>query len=152
YTTTRNTTLNVGAPGVLGNDTDADGDALTAAVVLNPVHGNLSLSTNGGFTYTPTNNYTGPDSFTYRASDGQSTSGVATVSLTINNSNNVPVANSQSVSTPEDTPKAIVLTGTDLDGDPLTFIIVNGPTNGALSLINTNAGTLTYTPNTNFNG
>src|SRR5207249_7993711 len=97
------TALNVPASGVLSNDTDADNDPLTALLVSGPAHGTLGLSTNGGFTYTPTNNYNGPDSFTYRASDGQTSSSPATVSLTVTPVNDPPVANNQSVTTPEDT-------------------------------------------------
>ena len=60
-----------------------------------------------------------------------------------------PTANSQSVSTPEDTPRAILLTGSDPEGQPLTFSIVASPTNGSLSGSPPN---MTYTPVTNFNG
>ena len=58
------------APGVLANDTDVDGNPLTAALVTGPAHGTLALNANGSFTYTPTANYNGADSFTYTASDG----------------------------------------------------------------------------------
>jgi VCBS repeat-containing protein len=61
----------------------------------------------------------------------------------------VPVANAQSVSTAEDTAKAITLTGSDADGDPLTFSIVTGPSHGSLS---GSAPNVTYTPAANYNG
>jgi hypothetical protein len=70
YTTNEDTALNVAAPGVLGNDTDVEASALTAAVVTGPAHGTLTLNASGSFSYTPASNYNGPDSFTYRASDG----------------------------------------------------------------------------------
>ena len=70
YSTTEDTPLTVAAPGVLANDTDPDGDPLTAVLVTGPSHGTLTLNANGSFTYTPAANYNGPDSFTYRASDG----------------------------------------------------------------------------------
>ncbi len=60
----------VAAPGVLGNDTDADSDPLTAVLDTDVSHGTLSLAADGGFTYTPTSGYSGPDSFTYHADDG----------------------------------------------------------------------------------
>lgn len=63
--------------------------------------------------------------------------------------NATPVANSGSTTTPEDQPKAITLTGTDGDGDSLTFAIVSGPSNGSLT---GTAPNVTYRPNTNFNG
>ena len=62
------------APGVLANDTDADGDPLTAVVVTGPAHGTLTLNANGSFTYTPAANYNGADRFTYRANDGTANS------------------------------------------------------------------------------
>ena len=71
------------APGVLGNDTDADGDPVTAVMVADVSHGTLALAANGGFTYTPTAGYTGPDSFTYKANDGTADSNTVTVSLTV---------------------------------------------------------------------
>ena len=71
YTTAEDTALTVAAPGVLGNDTDPDGNtADRRAVVAGPSHGTLTLNANGSFTYTPAANYNGTDSFTYRASDG----------------------------------------------------------------------------------
>ena len=66
YSLFKNTTFNVPASGVLTNDMDADGDSLTALLAATTTHGTLTLNTNGGFTYTPSNNYVGPDSFTYR--------------------------------------------------------------------------------------
>jgi hypothetical protein len=61
----------------------------------------------------------------------------------------VPMAHSQTVTVLQNSAKAITLTGFDLDGDPLTYIVVNGPTNGALSGA---APNLTYQPATNFLG
>ncbi|MFO0929483.1 MAG: Ig-like domain-containing protein [Gemmataceae bacterium] len=62
------------AGGVLANDTDAEGDALSAVLVSGPTHGTLSFTANGGFTYTPAADYNGPDSFSeplHRARYGQ---------------------------------------------------------------------------------
>src|SRR5439155_1283209 len=52
YSTNEDTTVSVPPPGVLANDTDADGDALTAVLVTGPMHGTLTLNANGSFTYT----------------------------------------------------------------------------------------------------
>ena len=82
--------------GVLSNDSDPDGDALTAVRVDNVLHGALTLNPDGGFTYTPAIGYVGPDSFTYRANDGATDSNLATVSLTVILENNPPVANAGS--------------------------------------------------------
>src|SRR5438093_13555294 len=84
FTTDEDTALTVTAPGVLANDTDVDGNSLTAVVVTGPSHGALTLAADGSFTYTPAGNFNGADSFTYKANDGLLDSNVATVALTIN--------------------------------------------------------------------
>jgi VCBS repeat-containing protein len=89
YSATEATTLTISAAGVLANDTDSDGDALSAVLVAGPSHGTLTLNTNGSFTYTPTTGFTGTDSFTYKASDGEANSNVATVNLMVNPVNTV---------------------------------------------------------------
>jgi len=71
------------------------------------------------------------------------------VSITVTPVNDAPVANSQSVSTAEDTAKPITLTGADADSDPLTYTIVAPPTHGALSGSGPN---VTYTPDTGYSG
>jgi PKD repeat protein/subtilisin-like proprotein convertase family protein len=90
YSVTMSGMLEVGAPGVLGNDTDVDGDTLTAILVSTTSHGTLTLTNNGGFTYAPETSYTGSDSFTYRANDGQANSEIATVGITVNPVPNPP--------------------------------------------------------------
>lgn len=84
--------LNVAAPGVLANDTDADSQPLTAILVDAPASGSLVLDPAGSFTYTPDGDYNGIDSFTYQASDGIDLSNVATVTITVNSVNDPPVA------------------------------------------------------------
>ena len=85
YVTTRNTPLAVAAPGVLGNDGDEDGDVLTveSTPVTMPANGAVVLSTDGGFTYTPTPGFVGTDNFVYRAQDGTGLSADATVTITV---------------------------------------------------------------------
>ncbi len=128
--------------------TDIDGDPLTYTVVAGPASGTLS-GTAPNLTYTPAANYNGPDSFTFKANDGTIDSAVATVAITVTPVNDAPVANAQVVSTNEDSAAAIVLTSSDVDGDPLTYTVVAGPANGTLS---GTAPNLTYTPAANFNG
>ena len=70
YQTAEDSPLAVAAPGVLGNDTDVDGDTLVASLVAGPTHGQLQFGADGTFTYTPVANYFGADSFTYRVNDG----------------------------------------------------------------------------------
>jgi len=83
YTLPAGGTLSVAAPGVLGNDSDIEGGALTAEPATGPAHGSLNLNADGSFTYTPAAGYSGPDSFTYNASDGELPSNTVAVSLTV---------------------------------------------------------------------
>ncbi|MFH1725517.1 MAG: Ig-like domain-containing protein [Elusimicrobiota bacterium] len=135
---------------VLANDTDADGDSLTAALVDDVSHGSLTLNADGSFAYTPAQDYSGTDSFTYKANDGAADSDPATVTLTVNPVNNPPVADDQDVVTNEDTPVAITFGATDPDSDPLTFEIASGPSHGALSEID--GDQVTYTPGGDYSG
>jgi VCBS repeat-containing protein len=150
YTATKNITLHVAAPGVLANDSGGSG-SLTALLFSGPTHGSLTLTNNGGFSYTPANNYTGTDSFTYRATDGQTTSSVAAVTITVNNA---PVANNDNYSMAEGTTLTVGTPGVlanDVGGSgSLTAILAGGPANGSLNL---NAdGSFNYTPTNNFVG
>jgi len=83
YTTPQDTPLTVAAPGVLGNDSDPDGDALSAQIANQPSHGALTLNADGSFAYAPTAGYSGADSFTYVARDGTTASTPATVAITV---------------------------------------------------------------------
>ncbi len=253
YGTLKNQVLNVSAPGVLGNDSDADlpANTLTAVLVADiPAgEGTLVLASSGAFSYTPPAGFTGATSFTYKVYDGALYSGVATVTITVTDSNlaptdimltdqtilenlpvgsvtaylsaldpnvgdtftyslvsgtgdtdnaafsisgnqllsaevfdyetkdsysvrirvtdqgglwyeesfvitildvnDAPVANEQTVSTPEDTALAITLTGSDQDGDALTYAVIANPTHGVLT---GTAPNLTYTPASNYHG
>ena len=125
YVTNSNTTLNVPAPGVLANDTDID-SSLTAQLVSNVAHGTLTLNADGSFTYAPSLNYTGPDSFTYRAFDGTDGSNVVTVSITVNDT--VPPVINSSVAVTLLSPASsdlvnvgLTATATDNSGGPVTI-------------------------------
>jgi VCBS repeat-containing protein len=83
-------TLSQPAPGVLANDADPDEDNLTAEVVSPPTNGDLALGSDGSFTYSPDDDYNGSDQFTYRANDGDATSAVATVAITVDPVNDDP--------------------------------------------------------------
>ena len=253
YSTLKNQVLNVGAPGVLGNDSDADipANTLTAVLVTDipSGEGTLVLAASGAFSYTPPVGFTGQTSFYYKVFDGGLYSGTAKVTITVTDSNlaptdilltdqtilenlpvgsvvaylsaldpnagdtftfslvsgtgdtdnasfsisgnkllsavvfdyetkdsysirirvtdqgglwyeksfiisildvnDAPIANDQTVSTPEDTPLAITLTGSDQDGDPLTYAVIAHPTHGVLT---GTAPNLTYTPAADYHG
>jgi hypothetical protein len=83
YSVQQDATLTVAAPGVLANDTDADGDPLTAILASGPSHGTIQLNADGSFAYTPASGFSGQDSFTYWANDGSANSNLATVTFTV---------------------------------------------------------------------
>jgi hypothetical protein len=82
YVAVQNVQLSIQAPGVLVNDFDPEGDPLTVALVLGPVHGTLALSVDGSFTYLASPGFAGADSFTYKVNDGFYDSNVATATIT----------------------------------------------------------------------
>ncbi|MFN8464048.1 MAG: Ig-like domain-containing protein [Caldilineaceae bacterium] len=134
--------------------TDPDGLPLSFNIVGGPANGVLAGSP-PNVTYTPSTNFSGQDSFTFKASDGQFDSPPAAVTITIRPVNDPPTVPSadpggtQVITTEEDTPVAFVVAASDVDGDPLTFTLVTPPAHGSLS------GTLpavTYQPDANFNG
>jgi VCBS repeat-containing protein len=133
--------------------TDVDGPALT--YVLGDTanaHGTVTLTdaTTGAFEYTPDANYNGTASFTFQATDGQLDSNVATVTITVTPVNDAPVAAGQGLSTNEDTLLTGAVTATDVDGDTLSYSVVDGPAHGSVAF---NAdGSYTYTPDANYNG
>jgi CSLREA domain-containing protein len=136
---------------ILLTGSDVDSASLNFIIVTPPAHGSLNPGGAGqNQTYTPAANYNGPDSFTFKINDGSADSNTATVSITVNAVNDAPVANAQSVSTNEDTPLPITLTGSDIDSSTLTFSIVTPPAHGSFGA--TTAPNLTYTPDANYNG
>jgi len=90
YSTDEDASLTVAASGVLGNDSDPNGDPLTAVKLSNPAHGSVTLNSNGSFAYTPEPDFNGSDSFTYAANDGTQSSSPATVTITVNPVNDAP--------------------------------------------------------------
>jgi VCBS repeat-containing protein len=155
YTTNEDVALNVSAPGVLGNDTDENGDALTAAVVAGPSNGTLTLNANGSFIYTPNGNFNGSDSFTYRASDASLQSNIATVAITITAVNDDPTAVNDSKSVMQDSvAAAIAVLANDSSveaGETLTISAVTQGAHGSVAI--TGEGTdLTYAPAAGYSG
>ena len=132
---------------------DPDGEQLTYNVVTGPSHGSLS-GTAPNMTYTPALNYNGPDSFTFSVNDGKADSDQVTISVTVLAVNDAPIANPQSETTKVNKSVSAALTGSDVDGEPLMFIICKKPEHGTLtfdSKFNTN-GKLIYTPEPYFTG
>jgi VCBS repeat-containing protein len=129
---------------------DPDGDSLGYQLVTGPAHGSIVFNGNGTFTYTPTGNYNGTDSFTYKANDGSHNSNTGTVNLTVTPVNDAPVAADEALTTKEDTTLHGSVTAIDVDGDHLSYSLVDGPQHGTVTF---NAdGTFIYTPNGDYNG
>jgi len=157
YSTDEETALTVGAPGVLGNDTDEeDGRPSAALLASNARNGSLTLNSNGSFSYTPNAEFEGDDSFSYRARDsGNAQSAPATVTIRVEGVNDPPTARPDSYNTDEDTTLSVnaaqgVLANDEDPDSVLTAVLVNDVDDGSLTL-NRN-GSFTYTPDLNFNG
>ena len=133
---------------VILSGTDVDADILSFVMVTQPSNGVISGNI-PNLTYSSNDGFDGADSFTYKANDGELDSNTATVSLTIHNINDAPVAVAQSQSTDEDTALAIMLNVSDADNDSLTYSVETQPANGVLS---GEAPELIYTPHNDFNG
>ncbi|MEO7673703.1 MAG: Ig-like domain-containing protein [Pyrinomonadaceae bacterium] len=148
YNTNEDTALNVPAPGVLGNDTDADNNSLTATLVSGPSNASsFTLNANGSFSYTPAANFNGIDSFTYKANDGTVDSGVATVNITVDAVNDPPVLTGVPASATIDEMVAYGFTAgatdVDLPAQTLTFSLVGAPSGAS---INPSTGAFSWTP------
>lgn len=149
------TPLVVPGPGVRANDSDADGDPLTAQLLAGPANGVLTFRPDGSFSYLAVLNFAGTDSFTYRVSDGTTWSAAATVTINVATANRAPSAQPETYSTAEDTPLTVAAPGllgndTDPDGDTLAVVLTTGPRHGTLVL--DAGGGFRYTPATDWAG
>ena len=128
---------------------DVDGDIVAYQVTDPPGHGTLGGDA-PSLTYMPEVDYNGPDSFTFTVTDGDGTvSTPADVSITVTPVNDAPVAMSQSVAVDEDGAVAIVLAGSDVDGDIVAYQVTDPPRHGTLG---GDAPSLTYMPEADYNG
>lgn len=155
YSVDADTTLNVNAAnGVLANDSDPNGDPLTAQLVQTTTNGTLTLNPNGSFTYTPNTGYFGTDTFTYTAFDGGLNSNTATVTITVNDTISPPVAVNDAYSVDEDNVLIVNAANGVLANDQRVgsgvATVVTPPSSGTFAL--QPSGAFTYTPLANFNG
>ena len=138
--------------GVLANDTDPDGDPLVVSLVDAPTHGQLEMSTDGAFSYTPNPGYAGADSFRYTVADGQASALAEVTLLVAAEGNTAPTAMGESYTFAEDTvdnAMDLLSNDTDADNDPLSIVVSSGPSHGNLTqdLVGWR-----YTPNPDFHG
>jgi len=144
-------TLDSNLNNLLGNDSDAESDSLTAVIDTDVVNGSLSLNADGTFSYTHNGTATTSDSFSYHANDGAANSATTTVSITIIPQNIAPVATADSISVNEGATVSVLDSGAnnvlanDIDISALTAVLDSNVSNGSLGL-NTN-GTFSYTHN-----
>jgi VCBS repeat-containing protein len=147
------TRLNGGATSVLANDSDIDGDPITAVLVSGPAHGSLVLNPNGTFGYVHNGGEATSDKFSYRVNDGTVDGNLVEVMINITPVNDAPVGVTDKIEVNEGSSAAVLVSGAtsvlandlDAEGTPLTAILVSGPNNGTLTL---NAdGTFSYVHN-----
>ncbi len=139
---------------VLLNDMDAEMATLTVTGATPGNNGFTSVNSDGTITYTHDGSETTSDSYSYTISDGNGGSDSGVVSITVTPVNDAPVAYDDSATTSEDTAVTVAVSANDTDVDglvvPTSAAVLNSPSNG--SLVNNGDGTITYTPNPNFNG
>jgi hypothetical protein len=132
---------------VLGNDTDADSNALTITAVTPAAHGTVTISSNSSVRYTPYAGYFGTDSFGYTTSDGNGGSDTATVTVNVLSANRPPSAMDDSISIPAGTSFTIVVLANDSDpdGNGFTITAVTQGDHGTVTIID-NKTRLLYEP------
>ena len=154
YTVHVSDVLSVTAPGVLGNDSDANGDSLTAIKVSNPTDGDLTFNSNGSFTYDPDTYFRGTDTFTYKANDGTDNSSPATVTIEVYN--NAPTVVDDAYTLDQDGfmsvtgALGVLKNDTDIDGDNFSAFVQDNVDNGMLSM--NMDGSFVYMPLAGFSG
>ncbi|TLX79722.1 retention module-containing protein [Pseudomonas nicosulfuronedens] len=131
--------------------TDVDGDSLTYSLKSGPSHGSIVVDAAGNYTYTPSKDYNGGDSFTVTVNDGHGGVVDQVVSLTITPVNDAPTTGNQTKTVDEDSPLSGKIIASDVDGDTLSYAVKSGVAHGQL-VLNTATGDYTYTPAANYNG
>lgn len=146
------TVLKNGTANLLDNDFKLTTN-LTPIIVTNPINGTLTFNSNGTFSYVHNGSETLSDSFTYKITEGATESNLATVTVTVNPVNDAPVATSDQIAIRNGEATTLLVGGgstilandTDAEKNPLTALLVAGPTNGTLTF-NSN-GTFEYKHN-----
>jgi uncharacterized repeat protein (TIGR01451 family) len=152
YVLFEDSTLLIAEPGILGNDSDGDMDSLFATLLQSTSHGVLILYNNGSFTYTPDENYSGFDGFTYTASDGADESNIAIVNITISPINDAPNANDDSFTVLEDSGDTIFdVLDNDMDVED-DSLLIESVTQSVHGTATNNGNNITYTSHTDYCG
>lgn len=128
--------------------TDADSMSLTYSVAANASHGTVHITdpATGAYTYTPEANYSGPDSFTFKANDGSLDSNTATITVNVAAVNDAPgIISSNSASVMENSTSVLTVTATDIDlpAQSISYSISGGE-DSTLFAIDPNTGLLSF--------
>jgi|GEM_PF-4755030 len=149
--TTPNTLDTTTTDGVLAGASDPNSETLTAVLANGPANGTLTLNSDGSFEYVPNDNFVGTDSFSFYATDADGPGNLTTVSIQV--TDNPPVANPVSPSTNQDTPLTFNVLTNDTDPDTGDTLTVVGVSNGVYGAAQLNAdGTITYSPAAGWSG
>jgi VCBS repeat-containing protein len=134
------------------NDTDGDNDALTYTALNQPSQGAWSLSSNGAFSYTPSNSFLGVESVNYRVCDITNRCDSATLTINVVTANTAPSVINSAFTLTEDTPLSESLTAflSDAEGGTFTYTTLIAPSHGSIQWLSQN--TFIYTPQLNFAG
>ncbi len=156
FSIVEDTVWDEGEISVLDNDSDPENDPLTADLVLGPAHGDVTLNPDGTFVYTPDENFSGTDTFSYQASDGLTRSRLATVTIEVRPVNDPPIANpdrkmvvaGQTLQFP-----AGDLTANDIDPDGDALLVIGvGTLTDTHGTVELEGGNITYVPDAGFVG
>ncbi|MFA9398732.1 MAG: Ig-like domain-containing protein [Clostridiaceae bacterium] len=141
---------------VLSNDSDIEGDSITIKSISNPKNGTATMSynTNGDkiILYTPNVNFNGTEYMSYTVEDANEGTSIGLITITVNPSNDAPVAEADQYVVDEDSLDNefdVLDNDTDVDEDKLTIKSVGTSENSTISIVDKK---IIYTPNTSFNG
>jgi hypothetical protein len=155
YSTEEDIELIVEASGLLSNDSDPEEEGLVAELVDSPSSGTLVLNSDGSFSYLPNSDFNGTDSFSYRASDGEISSKVATVVISVSPVNDAPEAQADSYSVVagellEVEAPGLLENDSDQESSVLITLLETDVSSGLLTLAED--GSFTYLPDAGFEG
>lgn len=156
YSMKEETTLNVAAPGYIGNDRDIDGDKITGqGIGGEPAHGKVTTNADGSFSYTPNKNFFRTDSFRPLITDGKITTGEV-VTVNVANVNDNPVARTERYYTHKNTTISrdrdggLIYNDYDVDRDMIKILKYSQPAGGRLTVFDW--GGFVFTPNKDYTG
>ncbi|MFM7105728.1 MAG: Ig-like domain-containing protein, partial [Flavobacteriales bacterium] len=138
--------------GVINTASDIDSPDLIYSLLSAGSGGNLSITSNGNFTFLPAINFNGIFTTQYRVCDNNSLCTTASFSITVVPVNDIPIINSEGVSTNEDTPVSgnVSNNDVDVDGNTLSYTTNYNNLNGVFLLQGN--GSFTFTPALNYSG